>query len=50
MAIRDQNAEELRKVLRGGDETDAKRDAVVLNAGMALYVYDLASSIKRGLS
>ena len=46
---RTHNAAELRKVLRGGDETDAKRDSVVLNAGMALYVYDLTSSIEDGV-
>lgn len=43
------NAEELRTVLRGGPHTDAKRDAVALNAGVGLYVYGLEPSIKKGI-
>ena len=33
-----ENAALLREVLTGGAHTDAKRDAVVLNAGVGLYV------------
>lgn len=44
----EENAEKFRQVLRGGDETDAKRDAIVLNAGMGCYVYGLTDSIEDG--
>mmetsp|Transcript_5508 Transcript_5508/g.7575 ORF Transcript_5508/g.7575 Transcript_5508/m.7575 type:complete len:398 (+) Transcript_5508:52-1245(+) len=44
-----ENAAEMRAVLAGGDHTNAKRDAVVLNAGVGLYVYGLEPSIKRGV-
>ena len=46
---REHNAAELKKVLSGGEESNAKRDSVVLNAGMALYVYGSASSIEEGV-
>lgn len=45
----EENAQELRNVLAAGAYTNAKRDSVVLNAGMGLYVYGLASSIKDGV-
>lgn len=45
-----QNAEELRRVLEGGDHTNAKRDSVVLNAGVGCYVYGLADSIEGGIA
>jgi len=38
-----------RQVLQGGDKFNAKRNAVILNAGMGLYVYGLASSIEEGI-
>jgi anthranilate phosphoribosyltransferase len=44
----DENAQEFRKVLLGGDHTNAKRDSIVLNAGVGCYVYGLASTIKEG--
>jgi anthranilate phosphoribosyltransferase len=43
-----QNAEEFRKVLLGGDTSNAKRDSIVLNAGVGCYVYGLTSSIEEG--
>jgi anthranilate phosphoribosyltransferase len=45
----EENAEEFRKVLKGGDHTNAKRDAIVLNAGVGIYVYGLADSIESGV-
>mmetsp|Transcript_6332 Transcript_6332/g.9195 ORF Transcript_6332/g.9195 Transcript_6332/m.9195 type:complete len:355 (+) Transcript_6332:78-1142(+) len=45
----EENAEEFRKVLLGGDHTNAKRDAVVLNAGVGCYVYGMADSIPEGI-
>ncbi len=44
----EENAEKFKQVLLGGDETDAKRDAIVLNAGMGCYVYGIADSIEDG--
>lgn len=38
-----------RKVLKGGDVFNAKTNSVILNAGMGLYVYGLASSIEEGI-
>ncbi|CAM9583899.1 unnamed protein product [Chrysoparadoxa australica] len=46
---RDENARLFKEALQGGDHTNAKRDAIVLNAGMGLYVYDMAGSIKEGV-
>jgi len=38
-----------REVLRGGEHSSAKRDAVTLNAGVGLYVYGSAGSIAEGV-
>jgi anthranilate phosphoribosyltransferase len=46
---RDRNAQEMRDVLSAGDHTNAKRDSVVLNAGMGLYVSELVDSIEEGI-
>jgi anthranilate phosphoribosyltransferase len=43
-----ENAEKFQKVLEGGDHTDAKRDSIVLNAGVGCYVYGLTDSIEEG--
>lgn len=43
-----ENAEKFLSVLQGGDFTDAKRDAIVLNAGMGCYVYGLTPTIEEG--
>ena len=43
-----ENAEEFQKVLLGGDHTNAKRDSIVLNAGVGCYVYGLANTIPEG--
>lgn len=45
-----ENAEEFKKVLLGGSHTDAKRDSIVLNAGVGCYVYGLADSIPNGVA
>jgi anthranilate phosphoribosyltransferase len=45
-----QNAAELRAVLEGGTHSNAKRDAVVLNAGVGVYVYGLVASIGEGVA
>eukprot|EP00522_Entomoneis_paludosa_P012092 CAMPEP_0172445180 /NCGR_PEP_ID=MMETSP1065-20121228/5093_1 /TAXON_ID=265537 /ORGANISM="Amphiprora paludosa, Strain CCMP125" /LENGTH=364 /DNA_ID=CAMNT_0013195979 /DNA_START=158 /DNA_END=1252 /DNA_ORIENTATION=+ len=44
----EENAEKFRQVLLGGDHTDAKRDSIVLNAGVGCYVYGLAPTIEEG--
>jgi len=44
----DENAVEFRKVLLGGSHTNAKRDSIVLNAGVGVYVYGLRDSIEEG--
>jgi anthranilate phosphoribosyltransferase len=44
-----QNAEELKTVLEPGSHTNAKRDSIVLNAGVGCYVYGQARSIKEGI-
>jgi anthranilate phosphoribosyltransferase len=44
----EENAEKFRQVLLGGDHTDAKRDAIVLNAGVGCYVYGLVDTIEDG--
>lgn len=46
----EENAQALKDVLRGGNHSDAKRDAIVLNAGMGNYVYGLAPSIAEGMA
>ena len=43
-----ENAEKFKAVLQGGKHTDAKRDSIVLNAGVGCYVYGLTSSIEEG--
>ena len=44
----EENAQKFKAVLEGGDHTDAKRDAIVLNAGVGCYVYGLTDSIEEG--
>ena len=46
---RDHNTAELKRVLAAGEESNAKRHTVVLNAGMGLYVYDVASTTEDGV-
>lgn len=46
----DENAQALKDVLEGGEYTNAKRDAVILNAGVGVYVYGLAESIPEGIA
>jgi len=43
-----ENAEKFRQVLEGGTHYDAKRDAIILNAGFGCYVYGLAKTIEEG--
>lgn len=43
-----ENAEKFEAVLQGGDHTDAKRDSIVLNAGVGCWIYGLADSIEEG--
>ena len=43
-----ENAEKFEAVLKGGDHTDAKRDSIVLNAGVGCWVYGLTESIEDG--
>ena len=43
-----ENAEHFIKVLEGGNYTNPKRDAVILNAGVGCYVYGLVNSIEDG--
>ncbi len=45
----EENAEAFRQVLLGGTHADAKRDAVVLNAGFGCYVYGLTTTIEDGI-
>lgn len=40
----------MREVLKGGEEFSAKRNSIILNAGMGLYVYGIAPSIAEGIS
>jgi anthranilate phosphoribosyltransferase len=44
-----ENAQRFVDALQGGSHTDAKRDAVVLNAGFGCYVYGLASTVADGI-
>jgi anthranilate phosphoribosyltransferase len=44
----EENAQKFRDVLLGGGHTDAKRDSIVLNAGVGCYVFGLAKSIEDG--
>ena len=43
-----ENAEKFVDVLKGGDHTDAKRDSIVLNAGVGCWIYGLSNSIEEG--
>ena len=44
-----QNAKEFEMVLEGGEyTTNAKKDAIVLNAGVGCYVYGLTETIEEG--
>lgn len=44
-----ENAEKFVAVLQGGEfERDAKKDAIILNAGVGCYVYGLTDSIEEG--
>eukprot|EP00562_Extubocellulus_spinifer_P006048 CAMPEP_0178517966 /NCGR_PEP_ID=MMETSP0696-20121128/25988_1 /TAXON_ID=265572 /ORGANISM="Extubocellulus spinifer, Strain CCMP396" /LENGTH=363 /DNA_ID=CAMNT_0020148463 /DNA_START=220 /DNA_END=1311 /DNA_ORIENTATION=+ len=45
-----ENAEEFRKVLLGGEEMNAKRDSICLNAGVGCYVYGLTDTIEEGVA
>lgn len=45
----EENAQALRDVLRGGEYSDAKRNSILLNAGVGNYVYGLADSIASGV-
>lgn len=45
----EENAEEFKTVLNGGEFTNAKRDSIILNAGFGVYVYGLADSIEGGI-
>ena len=44
-----ENAALMREALQGGDHTDAKRDAIVLNAGVGIYVFGLSESLEDGI-
>ena len=44
----EENAMKFKAVLEGGDSTDAKRDSIVLNAGVGCYVYGLTPTIEEG--
>jgi len=44
----EENAQKFKDVLLGGNHTDAKRDAIVLNAGVGCYVYGKCDSIEEG--
>jgi anthranilate phosphoribosyltransferase len=44
-----ENAQRFVDALQGGSHTDAKRDAVVLNAGFGCYVFGLASTVAEGI-
>ena len=45
----EENAQALRDVLAGGEYSNAKRDSILLNAGVGCYVYGLANSIADGV-
>lgn len=45
----EENAQALRDVLAGGEYTNAKRDSILLNAGVGVYVYGFADSIPEGI-
>lgn len=46
----EENATAFKEVLQGGEFSNAKRDAVILNAGVGVYVYGLADSIEAGVA
>ena len=46
----EENAQEFRKVLLGGEEMNAKRDSICLNAGVGCYVYGLTDTIEEGVA
>jgi len=43
-----ENAEKFVDVLQGGSHTDAKRDSIVLNAGVGNWIYGLTATIEEG--
>merc|ERR1712238_149570 len=45
------NADAFKEVLQGGSHTDAKRDSIVLNAGVGNYIYGLegCTTIEKGI-
>lgn len=43
-----ENAEQFVDVLQGGSHTDAKRDSIVLNAGVGNWIYGLSATIEEG--
>ena len=45
----EQNKKEFLKVLEAGEHLDAKRNSIILNAGVGIYVYGLASTIAEGV-
>jgi anthranilate phosphoribosyltransferase len=45
----DENARKFREVLLGSQANNAKRDAIILNAGFGCYVYGLTSTIEDGI-
>mmetsp|Transcript_1406 Transcript_1406/g.2292 ORF Transcript_1406/g.2292 Transcript_1406/m.2292 type:complete len:393 (-) Transcript_1406:234-1412(-) len=46
---REHNAKQLREVLLGGSHSNAKRDSIILNAGVGLYVYGMTEDIQKGV-
>jgi anthranilate phosphoribosyltransferase len=44
----EENAQKFKEVLLGGDHSDAKRDSIVLNAGVGCYVYGLTKTMEEG--
>lgn len=44
-----ENATEFHTMLIGGNHTNAKRDAIVLNAGIGCYVYGKTNTIPEGV-
>jgi len=45
----EQNATEFKLVLEGGSQSNAKRDAVILNAALGCYVYGIVNNIENGV-
>lgn len=46
----EENAKEFRRVLLGGTAHDAKRNSIILSAGLGCYVYELVDSIEDGVA